>query len=328
MGKRKIPFLFVIDFKMKGIYLRELKSLNPGEVKFSTPLFNNSPASLPAFKQPFSFISTPPDIDIYSKAFKQVVKEIHYGNSYLTNLTFPSALQSNLNLEDIYLFSNAPYKLLFKQKFVVFSPEIFVQVRDGKIYSHPMKGTIKDDVPYARETILGNPKELAEHATIVDLIRNDMSMAAKNVKVEKFRYIDNISTHAGNLLQVSSCISGELPLHYQEAIGDIFFTLLPAGSVTGAPKKKTLEIIEHAENYERGYYTGVFGVFDGTSLDSGVMIRFIEKNKTGYTFKSGGGINAYSKLEEEYQELINKIYVPISRNIEDSREKNFSCRIP
>jgi len=87
--------------------------------------------------------------------------------------------------------------------------------------------------------------------------------------------------------------------------------LLPAGSVTGAPKKKTVEIIRETENYDRGYYTGICGYFDGSRLDSGVMIRFIEKNENGTIFKSGGGLTVYSDPEREYREMIDKVYVPI-----------------
>lgn len=76
-------------------------------------------------------------------------------------------------------------------------------------------------------------------------------------------------------------------------------------------RKKTLEIIEEAESYERGYYTGIFGIFDGKDLDSAVMIRFIENINGNLYFKSGGGITFMSNPEQEYQELIDKVYVPI-----------------
>jgi para-aminobenzoate synthetase component I len=86
---------------------------------------------------------------------------------------------------------------------------------------------------------------------------------------------------------------------------------LPAGSICGAPKKKTIDLIQSAENHERGYYTGVFGCFDGENLHSGVMIRFIEKTSDGLVYKSGGGITHLSHPKEEYNEMIKKIYVPI-----------------
>jgi len=88
--------------------------------------------------------------------------------------------------------------------------------------------------------------------------------------------------------------------------------LLPAGSISGAPKLKTLEIILETETYNRGYYTGVFGYFDGINLDSCVMIRFIENQNERLIFKSGGGITMMSDLDSEYRELIKKIYVPVN----------------
>jgi para-aminobenzoate synthetase component 1 len=72
-----------------------------------------------------------------------------------------------------------------------------------------------------------------------------------------------------------------------------------------------LEIIEQAEIYERGFYTGIFGWFDGENLDSAVMIRFIEQKGDKLIFKSGGGITSQSQVEKEYEELIQKVYVPV-----------------
>ena len=111
------------------------------------------------------------------------------------------------------------------------------------------------------ETLLSDAKESAEHATIVDLIRNDLSKVATKVKVDKYRYIDYISNNTGKIIQTSSQISGQLSNDYQQHIGDIISSQLPAGSITGAPKKKTVEIIEEAENYQRGFYTGTMYIF-------------------------------------------------------------------
>jgi para-aminobenzoate synthetase component 1 len=129
--------------------------------------------------------------------------------------------------------------------------------------------------------------------------------------VTRFRYIDRIHTNRGDLLQMSSEIGGNLPEGYRSRLGDIIFTLLPAGSVTGAPKEKTVEIIRAAESYDRGFYTGIFGFFDGQALTSAVSIRFIEQTGDGLVFKSGGGITALSDAESEYHEMLRKIYVPV-----------------
>jgi len=111
---------------------------------------------------------------------------------------------------------------------------------------------------------------------------------------------------------VSSEVAGDLDINWNEKIGSILFKLLPAGSITGAPKKKTMEIIAEAEIDPRGYYTGVAGIFDGTTLESAVMIRFVENREGQLFYHSGGGITVNSKCEHEYQEMIEKVYVPVN----------------
>lgn len=308
-GRNRWPFLFVIDFECSDpifIPLKEAARLGiyydiDGKRNFEERDFEDEALSFEKF--PLSFKE-------YKTSFDRVLSEIKMGNTYLINLTFQTAVKCNLNLETIFRRTSARYKLLYKDRFVVFSPEIFVRIEDGKIRSFPMKGTIDAAIPGARDIIINDPKETAEHNTIVDLIRNDLSIVAHNIKVEKFRYVEEIFTNFKSLLQVSSEISGELSPDYQDHLGDIIDALMPAGSVTGAPKKKTVEIINDIENYVRGYYTGIFGIFDGAKLDSGVMIRFLENSKDGMIFKSGGGITFLSEAENEYQELIDKIYVP------------------
>lgn len=253
----------------------------------------------------------PPSLEEYALSFQKVKDAILAGNSYLANLTCSTPVQTNLTLQEIFDRSAAPYKLWMKNRMVVFSPEIFVRTTGDFIYSYPMKGTIDATIPQAREKITEDPKETAEHATIVDLIRNDLSQIATDVKVLRFRYIDEIQTHKGPLLQVSSEIKGKLPPGWQSRLGTLLFRLLPAGSITGAPKKKTVEIIAEAETYARGFYTGVMGYFDGGRLDSAVMIRFVEQTPEGLYFKSGGGITSQSDLVSEYEEMKQKIYVPI-----------------
>ena len=173
-----------------------------------------------------------------------------------------------------------------------------------------MKGTIDASIPNASERLRENQKEQLEHNTIVDLIRNDLSQIAKNVQVKQFRYVETISTTQGKLLQTSSEIRGTLPPNWKENGGDLLLKLLPAGSITGAPKLKTTALIKEVEQRPRGYYTGVFGLFDGCKLESAVNIRFIEKQDKFYYYRSGGGITHLSTLEDEYEELFKKIYIP------------------
>ncbi len=308
-GSRKKPFLFGIDFEVKkGFFLDPAKASESG-IYFNINGFGNN-LTTEFENRKVNLIKYPVSQKVYLEAFKKVHQHLVMGNSYLTNLTFRTKIEINLTLPEIFARSKARYKLLYKDQFVVFSPEIFVQIRNGIICSFPMKGTIDAALPDAENTIRNDQKETAEHNTIVDLIRNDLSMVASDVMVDRFRYVEKITTHEKSLLQVSSEISGRLPAGYQAELGTIFRKLLPAGSVSGAPKKKTLEIIHEAESYPREFYTGIFGHFDGSALDSGVMIRFIKKENDSFIFCSGGGITVKSNAATEYNELTDKVYVP------------------
>lgn len=309
-GRCKIPFLFIIDFEMKQPIVLKLEEIDPSILLFNINGKRNYDIELkPGIS--ILFKKHPVNFAEYNTIYEKIMREINNGNSYLLNLTFPTKINTNLSLKEIFYLSRAEYKLFYRDKFVVFSPESFVKIKDRSISSYPMKGTIDASIKNAEQIILADPKETAEHNTIVDLIRNDLSMVAKNVCVEKFRYVEKIITSDKSLLQVSSKITGRLEDDFNSRLGEIIFNLLPAGSISGAPKKKTLEIIKENEIYSRGFYTGVFGYFDGSSLDSGVMIRFIEKTNEGLIYKSGGGITYMSNPEAEFQELIDKVYVPI-----------------
>jgi para-aminobenzoate synthetase component I len=311
LGSRRIPLLFIIDFLMKApivLPFDEVDNRNivydiQGVCNFISKQRSDTRTVLTKFPIPY---------ERYLAAFNHVTRNIQDGNSYLLNLTFPTRIHTQLTMREIFFLSAAKYKLLLEDQFVVFSPEPFVRICESMISSYPMKGTIDASIPNAHHIILNDEKERAEHTTIVDLIRNDLSMVAADVRVESFRYAEHIATNEKNLLQVSSRVIGSLPLNYQDHIGTILFTMLPAGSISGAPKKKTIEIILESEQYDRGYYTGIFGYFDGNTLDSGVMIRFIENISGVLYYKSGGGITSLSKPELEYQEMIDKVYVPVA----------------
>lgn len=311
MGKQKSPFFFIIDYEIENCFVE-----SPDEAFKKNILFNfegisnyphllDSPKKIKIDKSPIAFA-------IYRKAFNEIQKHLNLGNSYLINLTFPTPIESKASLKEIFLSAKAKYRLFFNNRFVVFSPETFVKICENQIFTFPMKGTIDASTPNAETILLNNKKELAEHATIVDLLRNDLSRVAKNVIVEQFRYIDKIETSNKKLLQVSSKIKGTLDNSYYSTIGNIIFEMLPAGSICGAPKQKTLEIISENEIYKRGFYTGIAGYFDGKSLNSCVLIRYIENENGKLFYKSGGGITTQSLAIDEYNELIDKIYVPFA----------------
>lgn len=315
LGAATRPFLFVIDYAEEHILVQPLDKVDPSEIRYIFPQADNSTTSSEptlTSNEPPLWEPQPPTLEEYARSFQIVKSHLHAGNSFLTNLTCRIPLRTTLSLSQIFERTTAHYRLWWRDRFVCFSPETFVRIHDGEISSYPMKGTALDSAPDAAEKLLSNPKERAEHATIVDLIRNDLSIIATEVEVRRYRYIDRIPTHQGMLLQTSSEIAGRLPYDYLSHLGNLFFRLLPAGSITGAPKTKTCAIIAESETHSRGYYTGVMGVFDGRNLDSAVMIRFVEQAPDGsLAFKAGGGITCRSILEKEYEEILHKAYLPL-----------------
>lgn len=306
-GCLKEPFLFLISYDMKNddfILLKDLKAQKE-DIKFE---INQNVSS--KSNEKINFLKEPISFERYEKKFDILQEHIKAGNSYLLNLTCKTKIQTNLSLDEIYEKAQARFKIKYKNEFVSFSPERFIEIKHNRIYTYPMKGTIDSSIANAKEIILADEKEMAEHTMVVDLLRNDLSIVSKQVRVDRFRYIDEINAGNKKLLQVSSQISGQLKNNWNSHIGNIFNKLLPAGSITGTPKKKTLDILNEVENYDREYYTGIAGIFDGEKLETFVLIRFIEKKDSQLFYKSGGGITCDSDAKAEYEELIHKIYIP------------------
>lgn len=301
---RGVPCLFYTDFTGKRFHCYPLDELPAHDIEFS---FHSKPKNK---NFPHKPIFTPVPYEQYRQKFETIQQHIRDGNTYLLNLTQPTSIQSDYSLKEIFAMANAPYKLRVKDQFVCFSPESFITIEGNTIHTFPMKGTIDASLPDSIETILNDPKELAEHTMITDLLRNDLGIIAQNIRVERFRYITTIDTGAKKLHQVSSHISGKLSSSWRENAGELISALLPAGSISGTPKKKTVEIIQNTEEYERGYFTGVFGYFNGKVLYSAVAIRYIEKSNETLIYKSGGGITSDSDSYAEYQEMIDKVYIP------------------
>jgi len=306
-----VPFFLLVDFEMKKPLLLPLDQITSHGILINFPNFSNVDKTIEVSNSEPAMGVQGTSEDSYSVAFDKVMHHLLRGDTYLTNLTAPVKVSLTESLESLFHKSVATYKVLIKNEFLVFSPEIFVRICENTISTYPMKGTIDASLENAESKLLLDIKELAEHYTIVDLLRNDLSVVAKKVRVKDFRYIDIIKTNKKKLLQTSSCVSGELPDGWQRQLGQIVFSMLPAGSVSGAPKKRTCEIIAAAESTERGYYTGIAGVFDGKSFDSCVLIRFIEQTPEGFVYRAGGGITTQSNKDSEFKELIDKVYVPV-----------------
>lgn len=299
-----VKCFFYTDFTGENLQCFTLEELESQNIEFA---FNSATNHTNAPHKP---VFTPVGLEQYRKKFEAVQEHIRNGNTYLLNLTQPTPIQSHFTLNEIYTMSHAPYKLRIKDTFVCFSPEPFITIEGNTIHAYPMKGTIDASLPDAINTILNDPKELAEHTMIVDLLRNDLGIVAKEIRVDQFRYITTIDTGKKKLHQVSSHICGTLEENWRENAAKLLKALLPAGSISGTPKRKTVDIIKEVEGYQRGYFTGIFGHFDGSNLYSAVSIRFIEKQDTQLIYKSGGGITADSDCISEYNEMIDKVYIP------------------
>lgn len=324
LGQSGKPFFFMVNFEATAGIVMEFPELKRSDIsccingrKFGNPGITGTPADSANDTEqppgtPIEIKAQPPvNRADYAKGFANIMRHIRHGDTYLLNYTCRTCIGTRIDLAQIYRHASARYKLLWRDKLVFFSPEPFIQIDAGKIYSFPMKGTISAAAADAGKILLENKKELYEHYTIVDLIRNDLSMVSTGVQVESFRYIDKIETSRGPLLQTSSRISGLLPADWKDSIGTLLMQLLPAGSISGAPKEKTVRIIQESETSPRGYYTGVMGIFDGETLDSCVIIRYIGKEQEAFFYRSGGGITALSDPDEEYNEVMEKIYVPV-----------------
>jgi para-aminobenzoate synthetase component 1 len=319
-GSQKKPFVFLIDFEQKKpltwpieacpdwFQFKFTKISSSNQVTSSSTNFDQTFSSIEQLTFENSLIKHPISLSDYQHKYNLVMDALQKGDSFLMNLTIPTPVQNKLDFKTYFDHAKSKYVIWLKEEFIAFSPETFIKIDNGKIATFPMKGTIDASLPNAKELLLNDPKELAEHATIVDLLRNDLSRVATKVKVTNFRYYEEIPTQNGLIGQVSSAIEGELPKDYASRIGSILYDLLPAGSVSGAPKKKTAELIASIEGADRGYYTGIAGYFDGVNLDSCVLIRYLAANNV---YHSGGGITFQSDMASEYQEMINKVYVPV-----------------
>jgi len=319
-GAAKKPFVFLIDFEQKKplawtadncpdwfqYKFTKVNSYKQSDLKLSEQ--ENIESSIGKTQPDDLLIKHPVALSQYKLKFNQVLNALHKGDSFLMNLTIPTPVENKIDFQTYFNHAQSKYVIWLKDEFIAFSPETFIQIEAGRIATFPMKGTIDASLPNAKEKILNDPKEFAEHATIVDLLRNDLSRVASKVRVTDFRYYEEIHTQNGVIGQVSSAIEGELPTNYASNIGSLLNELLPAGSVSGAPKKKTAELIASIEGKDRGYYTGIAGYFDGANLDSCVLIRYLGADQI---YQSGGGITFQSELEAEYQEMLNKVYVPV-----------------
>lgn len=301
-GKNKIPFICIISYDLTSWNVLPLETLED-DICYEIDIKKKSKSNL-------TISYTKKDFKLYLKQFNKVIEHIKAGSVYLLNLTLKTKIDNKLSLKEIFNNCNAKYKLYYKNKFISFSPETFIKISNNKISTFPMKGTIDASIDDAENKILNDKKELAEHTMIVDLMRNDLGIVSSNISVDKFRYIDKIRAGEKELYQVSSQISGTLNHQWNENIGDIITSLLPAGSITGTPKISAINIIDDIEDYDRDYFSGIWGIYDKNEFNSSVLIRYIQNENGKLFYKSGGGITLDSCSISEYNEIYDKVYIP------------------
>lgn len=188
------------------------------------------------------------------------------------------------------------------------SPETLVKLQDNTLHTFPLAGTrprgkSKEEDETLEKSLLADPKECAEHNMLVDLGRNDLGKISRfgSVKVEKYMDIQRYS----HVMHIGSTVVGQLRVDCQAI--DAVDAVLPAGTLSGAPKIRACEIINELEDNKRGIYGGAIGYIDFTgNLDTCIAIRIAYKVKDKIMVRSGAGIVADSIPENEFQECINK----------------------
>lgn len=252
----------------------------------------------------------------YVEAVTQIKEEIKCGEAFQVVLSQRFEIECQSDPFDVYrmlrLHNPSPYMYLFHFKdglsIVGSSPEALVKVTDGEVMVHPIAGTRKRSLDQSEdvrlgEELLSDPKERAEHLMLVDLGRNDLGRVCKSgsVKVVEFMQLERYS----HVMHIVSTVLGELG-EGKLAI-DALFSVFPAGTLSGAPKPRAMEIIEDHEPFRRGIYGGAIGYVDFTgNLDTCIAIRTaVIKNGIAYV-QAGAGIVADSIPANEEEECRSK----------------------
>jgi para-aminobenzoate synthetase component I len=257
--------------------------------------------------------------EAYIQKIKQLQLHIQRGDCYEINFCqkFTAKKKAVINTVDTYLklteFSAAPFGAFYKLNnnyCLCASPERFLQKKDNQLISQPIKGTSRRDVDNVideanKKHLIESKKEKSENVMVVDLVRNDMSMVCEkgSVKVKELFGIYSFPQVHQMISTVQGTVAADLP--FSKMIEACF----PMGSMTGAPKKKVMELIEQYEENERGLFSGSIGyITPNADFDFNVVIRsiFYNETKKQISFFAGSGITFYSNAEEEYDECMAK----------------------
>ena len=251
----------------------------------------------------------------YSRMIEKAKHYIHEGDIFQVVLSNPIRAKATGSLLDTYRVLRAsnpsPYMFYFSSDDIELagaSPETLVKVEDKTVRTFPLAGTrprgkTKEEDEALEKELLADEKELAEHNMLVDLGRNDMGRICKvgSVAVEQYLGIERYS----QVMHIGSTVVGELA-EGKDAV-DAMNAILPAGTLSGAPKFRACEIIEELENSKRGVYGGALGYLDFTgNMDVCIAIRLVYKKNGEICIRSGAGIVADSNPIKEYEECKNK----------------------
>lgn len=251
----------------------------------------------------------------YESGVERTLEFIRAGHSYQLNLSIrferqAESMDSGALLARMWQTHPAPYYVLFHSgpyEILSTSPERFLKVEDGKVLSQPIKGTLSFDTytPGLEKQIVDSQKESAELSMIVDLVRNDISYNCEygSVAVEGHKSTFVVD----QLIQMYSNVTGML--RDDRTCLDLFFDAFPGGSITGCPKRRSMEIIEELEPHRRDVYCGSFVVVRGKrDMDSSIAIRtgWLDARTDVFTFCAGSGIVVDSDPASEYAETVSK----------------------
>ena len=281
---------------------------------------NSEVQRIPEFTKPVYEANT--SSEKFKSSVLEIKEEILSGEAFQVVLSQRFSMKSTADAMDVYrmlrLNNPSPYMYLFRFsdgiEIVGSSPEALVKVNQKDVMIHPIAGTRRrsadprEDDELAQE-LLADPKERAEHLMLVDLGRNDLGRvcAPGTVEVVDFMHIERYS----HVMHIVSTVIGKLKEGATPI--DALFSVFPAGTLSGAPKPRAMEIIEEQENTRRGVYGGIVGYIDFTgNLDTAIAIRTaLILNGTAYV-QAGAGIVADSDPESENQECHNKAAAVLS----------------
>jgi para-aminobenzoate synthetase component I len=315
----KLPQVYHFNYEL-GLVLAGLGHTVQEQTPLATALiYKNSNKRVPRPPRPKHFALKSlerPNWTEYKSAFNKIQEHLLDGNCYQVNLTYPFDFETEelLDPRDIrdFLMSRRglgayAHASFYGEEMVVSnSPECLFQYADGKLFTMPIKGTVKRSGDWKRQwrELLADEKQKGELLMIVDLLRNDLNRLEKPQTVVKRLRAPLL---VPGLLHQYSLLS--VKIEKEVSVLKTLQALFPGGSITGAPKKRVMQIIEQVERYQRGIYCGSTLLCYGDKKVASINIRTAQvfPRDRLWRYGAGGGITLLSKNAEEYQEMEAKV---------------------